>query len=590
MRAWRLDEIERAACELAAKLVAEVEEMNPITGSRSQRFELISTEMVATARALGAWREQQQQQHVGDNAAPCMAWHATPQRETLDAIATDGLAAAGDLLLGSGELLPTAHGARYGSGIYTSPCLELSDTYGFRDASDTRQALLVLVAPGRLRRIPDETNIVSAEELAAAQRVVAFREAATIHAHVAGMSYNKLCRLAERCNVAYDAEARGFRRGDYEVLRAALAGLLDPHHALPTSVARTLRAAMTWEELFAEPCDGEYEDGSSARLSADGEQLIVASAARALPLLLVTYRPLKPADRRLAPSTGKKRKKQVKKLNRKVKVARPQLTFSCLRSSRGDELWSMALTDRGAMRLFSAPSVATPRAPPAAAPFSLKLCFVIEASALMTQRRPSAGGASGSGSAAEGDSALRAVSLPVCAQLMRRLQPTSAAAIVYGDSAAGDDDDDVRRFRFGAVGSSDFFSPGGSLSSLGRRGRSPEQKRAPAADVGAALDAALTICTEEHSRAGDAREVAAVAGAARAAAIRASTRFTAVEQRNAAERDAQRVADAQLNDELFVIIVIGSGRARRGGSSSSIDSLEGECIHRYILCEILLTI
>jgi hypothetical protein len=194
--------------------------------------------------------------------SPMLAFHATPDPADIDSIVTAGLLAPGDTMRSTGRLLPIRHGARFGQGIYLSPDISLSESYGFSDCEGSRQILFCMVAMGRPQFVKDDTHRHGAVPLLV---------------YVIG----------------------GEHRGKKGYLRGrALYGLktLEADESYPVMLSFTNKQTpivggnlAVASDLQQPPVDGQYFDLFHSRISEDQKQFVAASSAQVLPLFLVTY-------------------------------------------------------------------------------------------------------------------------------------------------------------------------------------------------------------------------------------------------------------------------------------------------------------
>jgi hypothetical protein len=380
----------------------------------------------------------------GSVLSPFLAFHATPFQSNVEKIIEMGVLAPGDQIATTGEFLPMAHGARYGPGVYLTPDISLTSCYGYSDVKARRQALCCLVIPGRAHQLDPDAEVYSYELWKEkVEAVLGGRTLTQLRAQAVdllGMEPGVLAE-AERCESArlrrLKAPPSSGETKDVVVrLMIARCCVAVGGAAAPGTATR----CENWQEQQAcarklgipffvdlerapEVTAGDiaasfFPDGSQARLSPDRRQIVVASSAQVLPLLLVTYEPVGGAWRRT-----------------------PAVLWSDPRAGAGDSVPPPQLM----------PPLLFHRIPPAAGLSAGPKSAATEAVAATEQwwsasiddplakAEPStvtrlilvleAGG--GSGCSAE----IEAANLCAAMDLMRQIQPAETAAVVYG--AAG---------------------------------------------------------------------------------------------------------------------------------------------------------
>jgi hypothetical protein len=270
--------------------------------SRASRVEskycVAEVEVVLHPKILRCWQQRLREVRAGAAAAsvpmscPVFAWHATPWHDNLNKIIDSGFLAPGEQDQASGQLLQTAHGAAYGKGVYTTPGIELTNCYGFRDRYGRRQVLLCLVNMGHTDVLE---NAFDAEgSLKFADNKTDGSSASWLDLE-SGADFDGQFRPYQALEQVMDEDTK-------EYLRKQFGGRFP-------SVRRLLSTPSQWEpsgrghwqssgNKLAHGRKGGANEcfGFNSRISPDRRQYIAARSDQVLPVLLVTYEPRQPFD------------------------------------------------------------------------------------------------------------------------------------------------------------------------------------------------------------------------------------------------------------------------------------------------------
>ena len=260
-------------------------------------------EFVLQPKLLRTWRQRLREVRAGAAAAnvpmscPVFAWHSTPWHGNLNKIVDSGFLAPGDQDVSSGQSLKTSHGAVYGQGVYTTPDIELTNCYGFRDRFGRRQALLCLVNMGH-------TDILQN----AFDPCGAFKFPDT---NVPG--HSSAMWLDLEIGADFDGQLRPYQALEDVMDEATKEALMKEFGGQFPSTRMLLSAPRRWEphgyglwqsagsKLVHGRKGGAGECfGFNSRISPDRREYVAARSDQVLPVMLVTYEPRRPFDLKTA--------------------------------------------------------------------------------------------------------------------------------------------------------------------------------------------------------------------------------------------------------------------------------------------------
>jgi len=265
----------------------------------SSKYCVSDVELVLQPKLLRSWQKRLREVRAAAAEAnvpmscPVFAWHSTPWHDNLNKIIDSGFLAPGDQNQSSGQSWKISHGAVYGSGVYTTPDIDMTNCYGFRDRYGRRQALLCLVNMGHTDVLENAFDSYGT-----------FKYPDTKSSDSSSASWLDLESSAD-----FDGHFRPYQALDDVMDEATKETVVKEFGGQFPGTQRLLSAPRRWEPHgygLWQPAGSKLVHGRkgcagkcfgfNSRISPDRREYIAARSDQVLPVMLVTYEPRRPFD------------------------------------------------------------------------------------------------------------------------------------------------------------------------------------------------------------------------------------------------------------------------------------------------------